>query len=163
PGVAEQLTLRMEVVEPFLPGVRTRGVDLPLLAVRAARLALAENPDDANAWLRLGQAYYTLHRATDERTRSGNSALLGLLRHVQIATALEHVLMLDADLDPAHEGLSILYGERMFLDVALEHRHHVLRLTRRSRRPGETDNEHRHRLRKEEADVRRLEQLVQDN
>jgi tetratricopeptide (TPR) repeat protein len=145
-------------VEPF----PAREVDLPLLAVRAARLALAVNPDDKNAWLRLGQAYFTLHRATDERPSSGHSPLLGLLRHVQIATALENALVLDSDLEKAHEGLSILYAERMFLDAALEHRRHALRLTRRRHRPGESEGDFRNRLKREEAAVQRLEQLIQD-
>jgi hypothetical protein len=130
--------------------------------VRAARLALAENPDDKNAWLRLGQAYHILHRTTDERLNSGNSPLLSFLRHVQIATALEHALILDSDLEPAHEGLSVLYGERRFVDAALEHRSHALRLTRRGHRLGESEDEFRARLQEEESAVNRLEILVQD-
>jgi tetratricopeptide (TPR) repeat protein len=152
-----QVALRL--VEAFPP----REVDLPLLAVRAARLALSANPDDKNAWLRLGQAYHTLHRDTEERPSSGHSPLLGLLRHVQIATALEHALVLDPDLEQAHEGLSRLYGEQNFVDAALEHRRHAVRLMRRSHRLGETEEKFGDRLKAEEEAVQRLEQLVQDH
>jgi hypothetical protein len=160
---ADQILLRLTVAEPFIPSFATRGADLPLLAVRAARLALAANPDDKNAWLCLGQSYHTLHRTTDERSTSGHFALLDLLRHVQIGTALEHALMLDPDLEPAHEGLSRLYGERMFLDAALDHGRHALRLTRRGPRWGETVKDFSERLKAEEAAVNRLEQVVQDH
>src|SRR5207244_4434023 len=115
-----------------------------------------------NAWLRLGQAYVVLHRATGERTATGLSPLFDMLRHVQAVTALEHALLLDPDLEQAHEALSILYGERTCLDAALEHRRHVLRLTRRTPRRGETENDFKDRLKEEEQAIRRLEQLVED-
>ena len=135
-----------QVALRLLEGFPPPEVDLLILAVRAARLALAANPDDKNAWLRLGQAYHTLHRATDERPSSGQSPLLDLLRHVQIATALEHALVLDPDLEQAHEGLSRLYGEQNFVDAALEHRRHALRLMRLGRRPRGKEKEFGDRL-----------------
>ena len=70
--------------------------------------------------------------------------------------------MLDPDLEPAHLGLSVLYGERAFLDAALEHRLHALRLTHRHPRPGETAKHFHDRLKAEETAVRDLEQAVQD-
>jgi hypothetical protein len=163
PLSADQVVLRLVVAPPFLSGFGARQPDLPLLAVRAARLALVNDPDDANAWYRLGQAYVRLHRATGERRSSGFSPLLGFLRHVQAATALEHALLLNPDLEQAHEGLSVLYAERMYLDAALEHRRHVLRLTRRGHRFGETEQEFADRLKAEEEALQQLEKRVQDN
>jgi tetratricopeptide (TPR) repeat protein len=160
PVAAEQVVLGL--LED-IPGFGTREAVLPLLTVRAARLAIAANPDDANAWLRLGQAYVWLHRATGERPSSGHSPLLGFLRHVQAVTALEHALLLDPDLEQAHEGLSVLYGERTYLDAALEHRRHALRLTRRGHRVGETEQEFADRLKAEEETLQLLEKRVQDN
>jgi hypothetical protein len=162
PAAAEQVVFRLLEAQPFLPGFHTRPPELPLLAVRAARRAVAANPEDVNAWLRLGQAYVTLRRATSERAAGGLSPLLGLLRHVQAATALEHALLLDPDLEAAHEALSVLYGERRLLDAALEHRRHVVRLVRRGPQVGERPDEYRDRLNGEEVALRRLEQLVQD-
>lgn len=153
---------RLVHVEPFLPGYSTRRPDFPLLTVRAARRALAVNPDDAGAWLRLGQAYLLLHRATPERSATGHSALLGLLRHIQAATALEYALRLDPDLEAAHEALSVLYAERKYLDATLEHRRHVLRLLRRGAAPGEDREMLELRLEREEDAVSRLEQFVQE-
>lgn len=153
---------RLVHAEPFLPGFYTRRPDLPLLTVRAARCALAANADDAGAWLRLGQAYLLLHRATPERSATRDSALLSLLRHVQAATALENALLLDPDLEAAHEALSVLYAERKYLDATLEHRRHVLRLVRRGPRPGEDRENFEVRLEREEAAMGRLEQFVQE-
>src|SRR6185312_2505992 len=51
-----RLLLQIEQA-PFAPGdPGQQPPALPLLAIRAARLALAENPDDAIAYLRLGRA-----------------------------------------------------------------------------------------------------------
>jgi hypothetical protein len=91
---------------------------------------------------------------------SGHSTLLGLLRHVQAATALENALLLNPDLAAAHEDLSILYGERMFLDAALEHRRRAQDLMRRG---DETQNEFSDRVKAQSDAVQRLEQLVQDH
>ena len=62
---------------------------LLLLTVRAARRAVAANPGDANAWLRLGQAYVLLRDETCERAGLGLRSPLAQLREVQITTALE--------------------------------------------------------------------------
>ena len=156
------LLFRLMHPEPFLPGFTTRRPDFPLLTVRAARRALAANPDDVGAWLRLGQAYLLLHRVTPERSASGNSALLGLLRHVQATAALEHALLLDPDLEAAHEALSVLYSERKYADAALNHRREVVRLTRRGPRAGEDPATFERRLEQEESALRRLEQFVQE-
>ncbi len=157
-----QVITRLVNAEPFLPGLHWRPPELCLLAVRAARRALASNPDDKNAWLRLGQAYWMLHRATNERAAFGHSPLLDQLRHVQAATALENAVLLDPDLEAAHEALSLLYGEHMYLDMALHHRQDAFRLTQRGPRHGESHTDFDDRLAREEAALNRLERLVQD-
>jgi tetratricopeptide (TPR) repeat protein len=162
PVAAEQAVYRLVDAVPFVPGLGTRDPELLLLAIRAARSALAANPDDANAWLRLGQAYLTLHGTTAERPTIIALPLVDLLRHVQIATALECALVLDPDLEAAHEALSVLYGDRTYLDAALEHRRHAMRLSRRGPRPGETTKHFEDRMKDETQAVRRLELLVQD-
>jgi tetratricopeptide (TPR) repeat protein len=147
---------------------------LPLLAVRAARRALAANPDDANAYLRLGKAYRLLDTQTAERAlserfaqaggRTGNQRLapLAMLRHVQAVSALERAVVLDPDLEEAHQLLADIY-EPEFLDASLEHRRQVLRI-RRASRPGpgqDAEQFARERERLERA-VDRLERRVQD-
>jgi tetratricopeptide (TPR) repeat protein len=111
---------------------------LLLLAVRAARRALAANPDDANAWFCLGQAYLHLRDLTVERSREGRLPLLAQLRQVQTVAALENALALDPDLEPAHHLLAYLYLQRRFLDCALGHCKEEVRLARQAPpRPGE--------------------------
>jgi hypothetical protein len=149
---------------PFLAPLVEQSPALPLLAVRAARRAVAANPEDGNAWLRLGQAYQRLRDDTCERSGEGLLPPLVLLRHVQIATALEQAVRLNPDLEDAHRGLAFLYGGANYLDLALEHRRQELRLTRRAgRRPAENDDEFADRLEFLEKDTAKLEQLVEDH
>jgi hypothetical protein len=146
--------------------VTDRSPALPLLAARAARRALANNPEDANAYLRLGQAYLTLRNDSPEHSHEGLLPPLAMLRHVQIATDLEQALVLYPDLEAAHENLATLYLEHQFFDAALEHRRARLRLVRqslaggtRSRGPSEALAAEAAQLEKSVAD---LETLVQD-
>jgi hypothetical protein len=152
-----------EQLGPFFAMLVERSPALPLLAVRAARRAVAANPADSNAWLRLGQAYLRLRNVTWERSAEGLLPPLTQLRHIQIATALEEAVRLDPDLEAAHHELAYLYGERHYLDQALEHSREELRLSRRNgRRPGETVEEWADRLELLEKDSAKLVELVQD-
>jgi hypothetical protein len=152
-----------EQIGPFFAPLVERPPALPLLAVRAARRAVADNPADANAWLRLAQAYLLLRNGTRERTAEGMLPPLAQLRHVQIVTALEQVVRLNPDLEEAHHELALLYGPRNYLDAALEHQREELRLSRRAGpRPGESAEEFDHRLETLDKDTAKLEELVQD-
>jgi hypothetical protein len=132
---------------------------LLLLAVRAARRAVAENAEDGNAWLRLGQAYVLLRLVTSERSGEGVLPPLTQLRNVQIVTALEQAVRLDPDLEAAHHELAHLYGEHQYYDVALRHLREELRLSRRAgARRDETAAEYAYRLELLERDAVRLEE-----
>jgi hypothetical protein len=145
----------------FLAGRGEQPPALPLLAVRAARRALAKNPDDARAYQGLARAYFALRDDTAEHSREGSLPPLAMLRHVQIAAALENALVLNPDLEAAHENLAELYAQRQFLDVALEHRRAQLALVRRSKpQPGEPADAFAHRLARLEDQVLELETLV---
>src|SRR5206468_3536099 len=123
---------------------------LPLLAVRAARRALAANPDDAAAWLRLAQAYRLVDRATWEGLPAPLPPL-AYLRHVQVTTALKQALALDPDSPDAHGLLADVFDRWGFLDLAHTHRAAQARLTPAGAARAElTDS------------ARRLEELVQD-
>jgi tetratricopeptide (TPR) repeat protein len=106
----------------------------PLLAVRAARRALLESPDDATAWYRLQFAYATLSRSTREREWTFRLPMLSALRQAQRMVALEHAVKLDPDFENAHAALAEEYERlsypppRGFLDLALHHRSEQLRV-----------------------------------
>jgi hypothetical protein len=145
----------------FVAAAAERPPALPLLTVRAARRALAEDPQDSNAYLRLAEAYRILRDETCERSREERLPPLAMLRHVQVVTALEQALVLNPDLEAAHQHLADLYYERRYLDLSLEHRRALLALARRRKtRPGEAAEEQAHRLAQLEDQVLELETFV---
>jgi hypothetical protein len=147
---------------PFFAHLVERSPALPLLAVRAARRAVAANPEDANAWLRLGQAYLFLRTLTCERSAEGLVPPLAQLRGIQLIAALEVAVRLDPDLEPVHHELAYLYGEQSAFDQALAHRLEEMRLARRGGPgPGETEEEQADRLELLDRDTVKLEELVQ--
>jgi hypothetical protein len=146
---------------PFFRHLADRSPTLPLLAVRAARRAVAANPSDSNAWLRLGQAYLLLRDGTCERSAEGLLPPLSQLRFVQVVTALEQAVRLNPDLEVAHHELGYLYGESNALDMALEHRRAELRISRRAGvRSGESAEEWSHRLALLARDIAKLEEMI---
>jgi hypothetical protein len=156
------LRLTRDQLGPFFAPLLERPPALPLLAIRAARRAVAANPEDSNAWLRLGQAYLLLRNETCERSNENLLPPLAQLRHVQIVTALEQAVRLNPDLEAAHHELTRLYGERNYLDKALEHQKEELRLIGRfGARSGESDEEFADRRELYEKDTAKLVDVVE--
>lgn len=136
---------------------------LPLLAIRAARAALAQNPDDASAYMSLVRAYLDLTGRTPERVVLNSLSPLAEMRHIQIAAALENALRRNPDSLLAHEQLATLYQARGFLDVALDHRRSALRLARRGGPlRGEDPAVYDQRMEQWQRAVRELERMVND-
>jgi hypothetical protein len=159
-GAAESFLLR-DQLGPYFAALLDRPPALPLLAVRAARRAVAAEPADASAWLRLGQAYIRLRDLTCERSRDGLLPPLVQLRHVQIATVLEEAVRLDPDLEAAHLELAYLYGAENSLDLALDHQREALHLARRAGpHPGESAEDYAYRLTLLGRDIVKLDELV---
>jgi hypothetical protein len=146
---------------PYFAALVERPPALPLLAVRAARRAVAANPADSVAWLRLGQAYLALRNRTCERTGEGMLPPLVLLRHVQIVTALEQAVRLDPDLEAARDELAYLYGEHNYLDRALDHRREIARRSRAGSFPGESAEAWANRRELQAAYTAKLEEVVE--
>jgi uncharacterized protein (TIGR03067 family) len=135
---------------PNLGEVETADADA-LLAVRAARRAVAANPRDANAYLALGQAYYLLWRSqeggwtfqsdpTPLSFRGLDLAFRQTLRLVQTVTALHHALTLNPSLEQAHNILFQVYVQMHYFDAAAHHlgeRVKILRDIKFRRRSGE--------------------------
>jgi Flp pilus assembly protein TadD len=63
--------------------------------VRAARRALAVNPDDAQAYEVLGESYLRLIRDTRERAWRSRLPQLVQIRHVQASAALNQAVLLN--------------------------------------------------------------------
>jgi tetratricopeptide (TPR) repeat protein len=156
-GPTLELTMRLRNPAMFADAM-TRSPALPLLAIRSARSALAADPDDLNAAMRLGQAYQLLQEVTPEHAVINRSTLIGAVRHMQLVTPLEQALRADPNLTAAHAVLGDLYLNRRYLDAALEHRKAQLRLERRDAR----DAEARERVELLDVEVQRLEREVQD-
>jgi hypothetical protein len=102
------------------------------LAVRAARRALKENAEDAQAWFRLGQAYATLSLRTRERFIDSAVPAAAELRRAQIVAALtraltQRVSLKATDLEAAHALLGDQFEGR-FTDLTLQHREAQLKL-----------------------------------
>lgn len=98
------------------------------LAVRAARRALADNPNDARAYLVLGESYLALLHDTREGIWAGQLKNLGQLRHAQASAALNQAVFLKPDYARAHLSLGRLYREVGYLDLALNHLRTYFRL-----------------------------------
>jgi hypothetical protein len=148
----------------FLAGLVERPPALPLLAVRAARGAVATSPDDGGTWLTLARAFLWLGRTTTEGSEYAYLPPLAQLRHVQTATALVQAVNWRPDLIGAHETLGLLFAERQHFDLALKHREIQLRLTRRAGRlPGEDAVAFRERLGRLEQIVEQVRRTVEDS
>ena len=147
-GTAGALAVRLHLT-PLLPGGLGAGVggqpaeafaagfvaahdrgppEALLLAVRAARRALGANPDDAGAFLLLGEAYVRLAGQTREQSWQTVLPELAAARHAQTLTALEQAVVLRPDLDRAHALLAQLYYEDNQLDRVLDHLRTRLRI-----------------------------------
>lgn len=160
-GIAP-LLVRLHHSPSFLDDVDRGLPALPLLAIRAARRALAANPDDAHAYLRLGQAYLALREQTGERPLSRGNTLLLELRHVQTITALQQAVLRDPDCLAAHHLLGRLYSQRSYLDTALDHCRAELRLAYRAGPlRGEDAETFQERLRSLERQVGDLGAIVE--
>jgi hypothetical protein len=121
------------------------------LAVRAARRAVAANPDDGQAWVLLGETYLELLRATRERLWGLQLPELKQLRQEQASTALNQGLALQPNHAKAHHSLGELYREMGCLDLAVHHLNIYQTLVTRA--GGRLDEEFSSKLSQLAADV----------
>ncbi len=141
--------------------LRDRGPPEALLpAVRAARRALRAHPDDAGAFLLLGEAYLRMVRQTREQGWLADLPALATLRRAQALTALEQAVLLRPDLDEAHALLVPLYYERWELDRTLDHLRARLRIAEQAAKQGGPDAAAEERRAALQGDVEALEALV---
>jgi tetratricopeptide (TPR) repeat protein len=135
------------------------------LALRAARRALAADPDDAQAYLALGEAYFHLQHKTREAAFAQGVPQLMEVRRVQAVVALRRAVTLNPDLVIGHVQLYQLYAELDFQDLALTHAQKFLELaTKGGANPLESAEQAQERLKGiqkfvegVEGEVKRLE------
>jgi tetratricopeptide (TPR) repeat protein len=140
----------------FLASHEHGPLDALLLAVRAARRALAVDPNDAGAFLLLGEAYVRLMTQTREPSWQAKLPALAAFRRAQALTALEQAASLRPDLDQAHALLAQLYFETGQLDRTLDHLRARLRIAEQQASAAGKDRQAALR-----ADVKSMEALVQ--
>jgi hypothetical protein len=145
---------------------------LPLLAIRAARQAVVDNPQDVTSYLGLAAAYSSQRQQTRERAWCGQMPELAVLRQAQMAAALQHALTVRPDLPEVHAELADLYlhyrneqnGNQGYLDLRLKHLREMHRLLKRAgRQPGEAEDDYKKRLEPLEKELKDLGKLVKDN
>jgi len=186
-GAALDLPLRLRLAGmfPTLPGPGQKGGPAPmdalaqhllensalaredaptgllLLAVRAARRALHETPDDPTCYVILGEAYLRLTAHTSERAWTKAMPLLRRLRQVQASAAFNQALLIKPDHLLAHARLASLYGEMGYADLRLKHLKEVPKLSRaEGPHRGESAAQFEARLAPVEEEVKRLEEAV---
>jgi hypothetical protein len=136
-------------------------VATPLLAVRACRRALAESPDDPDTYFRLQRAYAIMTQDTKEREFMARLPLLGSVRQAQRIAALNHVVLLDPDHEPAHQELASMYQGLGYMDLTLKHLNERIRIMR-ERGPArhEKPEDYENLLKQLETNVDSLDTMV---
>jgi hypothetical protein len=162
---AEITPLEGFIQQQFLEGFLASRDDAPpahlFLAIRAARQALAKNPEDAFAHFYLGQAYLEFLGSTRERALYPAFPQLQQVRYLQAVAAFRQALLLKEDLTWAHEALFRLFWTHNAHDLALKHRQAQLEQTRLGGpRQGQSVEQFVKYIESFEKEVKDLEQRV---
>jgi hypothetical protein len=146
---------------------REVGPPAPLfLAVRAARRAVAANPDDADAYLMLAQAYQKLWSMHEARLTGGQATVLEKLRQVQIVTALQHAATLRPDSLAVHQLLAGVFAQirtevdppKPYLDIEVDHLEAWFQAEKAAGTRGLEPDQYQNRLREMEQFINRAKE-----
>lgn len=110
-----------------------QGIEPPsaaILAVRAARRAIQESPDNADGYLLLAEAYNRLSTTQERPWASGRAQSLQQIRLIQIVNALQTALALRPDAFHVHRLLADTYRGLRYIDYELEQREEYIRAVR---------------------------------
>jgi tetratricopeptide (TPR) repeat protein len=128
------------------------------LAVRAARRAVANNPEDGQAWYWLGLAYTLLENQTRERLIGIAFEPIREFRKIQKIVALTRAVRLNPGLDEAHGFLALSYQNSGFLDLVLRHREAQFKIARAQSESGVMTDVTRDRLQSFQGELTRLQE-----
>lgn len=132
-----------------------------LLAVRAARRAIKDNPDSANSYWYLASAYSLIWNVQEEvwMHNLGESARRTQLREVQLANALQNAVLLNPRNADAHQMLAESVFKRLgFLDLELHHLQESLPIFEEDR-PNLSDRERDALKGRADATRKRIDEL----
>jgi tetratricopeptide (TPR) repeat protein len=140
---------------------------LPVLAVRAARRAIAASPDYPECYFALAEAYALLWRDQEEHWVGLTSAAPDLprrkLRDTQLLTALEYYLLLRPEDGDAHLKLFQNYARLEFWDLAVDHLRAATEATAsRGRARRESPEDFKRRLDQMEQELGKLKAEVKN-
>jgi hypothetical protein len=121
---------RVDRTDQFLFNQDDGSPALALLAIRAARQGVRDNPDEALTYVVLGEAYLRLDRNTRERAWKNRLPSLSQLRRVQAMAAFQQALALQPSLGRAHANLTSLCEEIGGRDLALAHLRSYVQIAR---------------------------------
>jgi tetratricopeptide (TPR) repeat protein len=136
-------------------------VGLLYLALRAARQAVHDNPNDAQGYFVLGKTYRRILQNTTERTWNPPAVLwnrpvnphppafqlLYRVRTAEAVTAYKHALVVNPDLEEAHMDLISLYQDMNYQDEVLTELKEVLRCNRKAgHKAGENQKDYAARI-----------------
>ncbi len=91
-----------------------------MLAVRAARRAVAQSPSNPDGYLSLAQAYKTLWFIQERAWANSGAPLLASFRRAAIMSAYQTALALDPDEPQVHRGLSEMYQDMRYVDLEID-------------------------------------------
>jgi hypothetical protein len=120
----EQETVALMAHRAFLASQDSGPTDSLYLEVRAVRRALLTNPDDAEIYLMLAQAYSRLNQATRAGFLEQPVQILKDIRRTQFLAALQNCIRCGPNPRTAAEAHAQLFNDfaqRNFLDVAVHH------------------------------------------
>ncbi len=178
-SVNEHLALKLGW-EVFHGHLDDAPLELLWQAIRAARRALATNPDEAGAWLYLGEAYYRLSQYTRESLWYPEMPELAQLREIQAIVAFKQALRVQPRFpggaasakegqenphlaDKAHERLYLMYRRLNYLDLAVEHLEGQWKAYQAAGpRPGETAQQAAKNVKLLEQEVTRRREFLQE-
>ncbi len=101
-----------------------------LIAIRAGRRAVSEQPDNSSAYLAMGEAYLRLAQATKERHWIRMLPEFAEIRRDQAITALSEAVRLNPNSLPAHLSLATVFRQAGAQDLSLREIKEILRITK---------------------------------
>lgn len=137
PQAPERIALAMRV--QFIEERDDTSPALLYLAIRAARRTLANHPDNAQAYLVLGESYMRLLHNTRERAWAKRMPEIAQLRQAQASAAFNNAVRLRPNLAQAHYNLMQLYAQLDYLDLMLQHYQTYRQLARGARVASQAD------------------------